>query len=97
MLQDLDVVDARISKKSVVEKIRPDVEAFLAPYDIAKSRLHFPVDKAGRAINSKAAELNADLLVVGGGVHKVKNWIGLGSTAEKILSKAHRDILVVKA
>jgi universal stress protein E len=95
VLRDLDIIDVNVNKKSVLARIMPNVERFLAPYGISKSRMHFPVGKAGQVINSKAHKLNADLLVLGTGVHRLRRAVGLGSTTEKVLTRANRDVLTI--
>ncbi|MEQ9452408.1 MAG: universal stress protein [Pseudomonadales bacterium] len=95
VLRDLDIIDKKVTRKSILGRVMPDVEQFLAANDLPKSRMHFPVGKAGRVINSLAHDLNADLLVLGTGIHRVRQAIGLGSTAERVLPRAYRDVLVV--
>ena len=95
VLRDLDIVDKKVSKSSMLAKMMPDVERTLAPFGIPRSRIDFPVAKVGDAIRSHAHKLNADLVVVGSTIHRVRQRLGLGSTAERILAKARRDVLVV--
>jgi len=94
-LRDLDIVDGPMTKKKLLAKLSPEIERTLAPFNIAKSNRHFPIAKAGDAIRSKAHKLNADLVVMGSSPHRLKQMVGLGGTAEKILSKLQRDVLVV--
>ncbi len=95
VLRDLDMVNPQVSKKKILTKIESQVEACLAPFDIPKSRRLFPVGKAGKVINSHAHKLYGDLLVVGTGTRKIRQAIGLGSTVERVLTKAHRDVLTI--
>ncbi len=95
VLRDLDVIDAKVSKRSVLDQAMPDIERAVAPYRIPKSRLHFPVGKPSKVIAGRAQQMGADLLVVGTWAHRVKQTIGLGNTAETILNKISCDVLTV--
>jgi len=96
VLRDLDITDAQVSKKKVLQKIQPVVDRTLAAYDISKSRTHFPVGKAGQVVNTRARDLRCEVVVVGASVHKLQQSLGLGNTAERILTKASTDVLVVQ-
>lgn len=95
VLRDLDVLDTRVSKQAILKTCMPQIERTLAGYQIPQSRLHFPVGKPSQLIAAKAHQLDADLLVVGTWAHKIREAIGLGNTAEKILGKSPCDILTV--
>jgi len=95
VLRDLDLVDAKVSKRHFLEKSESFIERTLRAFDIPKSRRHFPIGKAGQLINAKAHQLNADLIVMGTSAHKFRQVIGLGNTAERILTKARTDVLAV--
>ncbi|MEM9622834.1 MAG: universal stress protein [Pseudomonadota bacterium] len=96
VLRDLDITDAQISKQKVLQKIQPALERTLAAYPISKGKMHFPVGKAGQVVNQKARTLGCDVVVVGSTVHKIQQSLGLGNTAERILTRATTDVLVVK-
>ncbi len=95
VLRDLDLVDAKVSRKKILEKIAPLVDRTVRAYGLPKNRLHFPVGKAGQVINQQAYDLKASTVVVGSCAHKVQQSMGLGNTAERILWKARSDVLVV--
>ena len=94
-LRDLDIVSETVSKARIIEKITPELNRLLKPYDIPKSRIHMPVGKVGQVVSQTARKVNADLLVVGSFAHRVKQAVGLGNSAERILNKAVCDILAV--
>ena len=94
-LRDLDIVSETVSKARIIERITPELKRLLKPYDIPKSRIHMPVGKVGQVVSQTARKVNADLLVVGSYAHRVKQAVGLGNSAERILNKAVGDILAV--
>ena len=96
VLRDFDILDKSVNKKSMLAKIMPDVERTLAPFGIPKSRIDFPVANVGDAIQAKAHKLNADMVVVGSTAHPMRQRLGLGSSAERIIAKSRRDVLVVR-
>ena len=95
VLLDLDIVQERVSKKKVVQKITPELERLLKPYHIPKSRIHMPVGKVGKVVSQTCRKVKADTLVVGSYSHRAKALVGLGSTAERILTKSVCDVLAV--
>jgi universal stress protein E len=95
VLRDLDLVDARLSKKKLTERVAPELERLLKPYDIPRSRVHIPVGKVGQAVAQTARKRNARLLVLGSYTHRFKQALGLGNSAEKILVKSPCDVLAV--
>ncbi len=95
VLRDLDIIKESVSKRKIMEKVTPELERLLKPYAIPKSRVHMPVGKAGRTLAQLARKLKADQLVIGSYAHRAKNVLGLGNTAERILTKAVCDVLAV--
>jgi universal stress protein E len=95
VLRDLDIVSETLTKKKIVEKVTPELERLLQPYDIPKTRVHMPVGKVGKVVTQNARKLKADLLVVGSYAHRAKQLIGLGNSAERILTRANCDVLAV--
>ena len=95
VLRDLDIVKESVSKQKVVEKITPELERLLKPYAIPKNRVHMPVGKAGRVVAQVSRKLKADQLVIGTYAHRAKHALGLGNTAERIVTKAVCDVLAV--
>ena len=95
VLRDLDLVDERAARKRMLASAQAGLDALLAPYDVKKRNRHFPVGKVGHAVAQTAAKLKADLLVVGSYAHRVRQMVGLGNSAERILTRASTDVLAV--
>ena len=95
VLRDLDIIDERETKKRMLQKSQDVLAELLGPYDVKKSHRHFPVGKVGQAVTQVARKLNADLLVVGSCAHRVRQFVGLGNSAERILSRTTCDVLAV--
>ncbi len=95
VLRDLDIVSEKLTKAKIVDKVTPELERLLKPYDIPATRVHMPVGKVGRVVSQSARKLKADLLVVGSYAHRAKQIIGLGNSAERILAKTVCDVLAV--
>ncbi|MGI9328812.1 MAG: universal stress protein [Pseudomonadales bacterium] len=95
ILRDLDIVDARKHKREVLTQQKETLTSLVAPYGIAKSRLHAPTGKVGQRVNQLSHKLNADLLVVGTHAKRLKERFRLGNSAERILTKATCDVLAV--
>jgi universal stress protein E len=95
VLRDLDIVKDSVSKQKIVEKITPELERLLKPYAIPKGRVHMPIGKAGSVVAKVSRRLNADQLVIGTYAHRAKDALGLGNTAERIVTKAVCDVLAV--
>lgn len=95
VLRDLDIIDVRKKHKEAKQRSAHLLEALLEPYDIPKARVHMPAGKVGQMVNSIARKIDADLLVVGSSAHRRLGEILIGSSAEKILSRANCDVLAV--
>jgi universal stress protein E len=94
-LRDLDIVDARRAEKGARAAAHDALQDLLDPYGIPVRAVHFPVDKVGRAVATVARKVHADLLVVGTSARRVRQRIGLGNSAERLLTKAVCDVLAV--
>lgn len=95
ILLDLDIIGERSSKKKVLEKVAPELNRLLQPYDIPKARIHTPVGKAGAVVAQTARKLKANTLVVGTYAQRAKRLVGLGNTAQRIVTKSICDVLAV--
>jgi universal stress protein E len=95
VLRDLDIVDTRSVKKKIVAGFQDHLDKLVEPYSIPKSRMHFPVGKVGQAVTQEAAKIKANLLVVGTLAHRTKQALGLGNSAEKIITRSPVDLLAV--
>lgn len=95
VLRDLDIIDTANVRRKAVARNRELMDALLAPYDIARSRIHMPLGKVGQAVAATARKINADMLVVGTSARRGAGAVLLGNSAERILSKAPCDVLAV--
>lgn len=95
VLRDLDIVKESVSKQKIVDKVSPELERLLKPYAIPKNRVHMPVGKAGQVVAQVSRKLKADQLVIGSNAHRAKTALGLGNTAQRIVTKAVCDVLAV--
>ncbi|MFW6093143.1 MAG: universal stress protein [Pseudomonadota bacterium] len=93
--EDLEFFDTPVMEKKARDDARARLEEMLAPYGVARSHIHAPTGKVGQAVAEVAREIDADLLVVGTGAHRGLGARLLGSSAEKILTRAHCDVLAV--
>lgn len=96
VLTDLDIFDASRYRKRMAELAQPRIDAIRERYNIPKSRFHLPSGKTGRTVNSVADRIKAELLVLGTTARSGVRGFVLGNTAERVLAKAHTDILAVK-
>lgn len=95
VLADLDLVDRNQHKRDLVERSQETLLTLATDYGLKKSQLHLPTGKVGERVHQLSHKLNADLLVVGTHARRLKERLHLGSTAEKILTKATCDVLSV--
>ncbi len=95
VLRDLDIINAREARQRMLDKAMPDIQRALDAFGVPVSRRHFPIGKPGQVVQTKAHQLNADMIVVGTAAHRVRQMLGLGSTAERILTRARCDVLAV--
>ena len=95
VLRDLDIVNAREVRRKIIARTSDALAELLEPYSVPNARIHLPVNKVGQATRQMAQKLNADLLVMGTNAHRVRRSIGLGNSAERILSRVPCDVLAV--
>jgi universal stress protein E len=93
--QDVDHFDSRKVRKQATDNARSDLEEMLAPYDLPRSRMHLPSGKVGQVVADVADKVGADVVVVGTGARRGLGLVLLGSSAEKILTRVHCDVLAV--
>lgn len=96
VLTDLDMINPRTAREKARVQTRAFLDELLAPYDIPRSRVYLPIGKVGHAVNSVAAKLKADLLVMGTTSRKGLRGFLLGNSAERVLAKARCDVLAIK-
>lgn len=95
VLHDLEIIDERALARKVREKTKLRLGALLEPYKVPKRNIHQPVGKVGTQVAVVAKRLKADLIVVGTSAHRLRQAIGLGSSAEHILQHAPCDVLMI--
>lgn len=95
VLSDLDFIDPRKIRREKSAKNQQLLEALVEPYGVAKRRLHQPAGKVGQMVNATVRKIDADLLVVGTAARRGVKAALLGNSAERILSRAGCDVLVV--
>ncbi|MGI9325266.1 MAG: universal stress protein [Pseudomonadales bacterium] len=95
VLRDLDVIDERAVKRRLLQRSKDELEQLLARHPVPKTRRHFPIGKAGLTVNQIARKLKAEVLVVGTNAHRTRMRLGLGNSAQRILSRAVCDVLAV--
>ncbi len=95
VLRDLDLVNERTARRKLIEDVTPELERLVQPYDIAKRRIHVPVGKVGPVVAQTARKVNAEMLVLGSYSHRIRQAMGLGNSAQRILTKAVCDVLAV--
>ena len=95
VLRDLDIVDPRRALKNARKASRDALEELLEPYGISPKAVHFPVAKVGQAVSAVSRAVRADLLVVGTSARRARQRLGLGNSAERLLTKAVCDVLAV--
>jgi len=95
VLTDLDLIDTRKVRKQHGERNKALVEGLTSPYGVVKSRIHMPVGKVGQVVNATARKIDADLIALGTAARRGIGARLLGNSAERILSCAPCDVLVV--
>ena len=95
-LLDLDVVSERKAQLTVQKNTHVARTKLLKPFVVAKKNQHFPVGNIGQAMADCVKEIKADLLVVGARARPVKEALGLGNTAQRIVRKAPCDVLALR-
>jgi len=95
VLMDLDIVDKRKTKAKARALAEERLETLLEPYSVPRNHRYMPPGKVGQAVNHVARSLNADLLVVGTHAHRIKQLMGIGNSAQRIVTRATCDVLAV--
>lgn len=95
VLRDLDIIDQRSAKKRIVSGFQADLDKLVEHYAIPKSRIHLPVGKVGQVVTQQAQKINARLLVIGTLAHPTKQALGLGNSAQKIISRSTVSLLAI--
>ncbi len=95
--RDLDFFDARKVRRASRDSARKLLLEQLGPLGVSRRRMHLPAGKVGQAVADVADRVDADVVVVGTGVHRGVGERLLGASAEKVLSRVGCDVLAVHA
>ncbi|MEM1434463.1 MAG: universal stress protein [Pseudomonadota bacterium] len=95
VLRDLDVIDPDTLQRRLKKDSAPLLASLCAPYEVATEHRHFPLGKAGMALNQTAKTIKAGTIVMGSFPHPGKALFGVGNTASRIIRKANCDVLIV--
>lgn len=87
-------VDIALYEETFADQLREQVEAQMAGAEVADAPLHLEVGFAAPVITRVAAEVDADLIVVGAHPRPTVARYLVGSTAERVIRMAHRPVLV---
>ena len=96
VLIDLDIVNERAAKTRAQAQSKKALEKLLQNYKVPNRQRHFPVGRLGQALADCVKEVGADVLVVGTRTHRVKQALGLGNSAQRIMRKAPCDLLAIR-
>jgi universal stress protein E len=95
ILRDMDLVEVPALRRKFIAKVKPELEDLLAEFELDANEVIIRTGKVGKVVSQQAHRLNASLLVVGSLAHRAKQVLGLGNSAERIVSKARCDVLAV--
>ena len=96
ILADLDILDPDKYRAQLVETMRPRLDELADKFAIPAERIHTPNGKPGAALCGLAAQLKAELIVIGTTARSGVSAMLVGNTAEKVLEAARCDILTIK-
>lgn len=93
--RELDFFDSRKVRRESRDGARALLQEQLGPLGVSRRRMHLPAGKVGQAVAEVAGRTDADVVVVGTGVHRAVGERLLGASAEKILGRVGCDVLAV--
>ena len=96
ILADLDILDPDKYRAQLVETMRPRLDELADKFAIPAERIHTPNGKPGVALCGLAAQLKAELIVIGTTARSGVSAMLVGNTAEKVLEAARCDFLAIK-
>lgn len=95
-LIDLDLVKEEKFTKSLKEKIQPTIDMFCKDYGISADNIHIKDGHPAKVIPSIANKIKAEVVITGATGRKGVKAKLIGNTAEKVLTRLHTDIIVIK-
>ncbi|HSG91499.1 MAG TPA: universal stress protein [Pseudomonadales bacterium] len=96
VLADLDIIDARKYEKKMLATMKPRLQELAAAFDIPAKRIHTPGGHTEKSMAGLAAQLKAELIVLGTAARTGVSGMVVGNTAEKVLSGVRCDMLTVR-
>ena len=96
LLADLDLVDPIAFVREAVEEMQPHLRELAAAHDLPASAFRCKRGPVARVINSRAAKVRAQIVVMGTVGRKGVKARLMGNTAEKVLGHLKTDVLAIK-
>lgn len=96
LLSDLDLVDPLAYFKDARESMQPNIEALARAHDLPESAFVCKRGPVEKVITSHAAEVRAQIVVMGTVGRKGLKARLIGNTAEKVLGHLKTDVLAIK-
>tara|TARA_R110002110_G_scaffold66978_1_gene182978 strand:+ start:65539 stop:66408 length:870 start_codon:yes stop_codon:yes gene_type:complete len=96
LLTDLDLVDPIAYTKDAEEKMQPQIRRLAGEFGIPEKDFSVKRGPVEKVINSRAARVRAQIVVMGTVGRKGVKARLLGNTAEKVLELLKTDVLAVK-
>lgn len=96
LLADLDLVDPVTFAREAVEEMQPHIRELAAAHDLPESAFRCKRGPVARVINSRAAKVRAQIVVMGTVGRKGVKARLIGNTAEKVLGHLKTDVLAIK-
>jgi universal stress protein E len=96
LLADLDLVDPVAYAREAIEEMQPHLRELAAAHDLPESVFRCKRGPVARVINSRAAKVRAQIVVMGTVGRKGVKGRLIGNTAEKVLGHLKTDVLAIK-
>lgn len=96
LLSELDLVDPLAYVREARERMKPQIKKLAMAYDIPESAFHHKRGPVEKVITSHAANVRAQIVVMGTVGRKGVKARLLGNTAEKVLQRLKTDVLAIK-
>ena len=96
LLADLDLVDPTAYVKEVKAEMKPRIKEYAEAHELPESIFRIKKGPVAKVINSDAAKLRAQLVIMGTVGRRGITARFLGNTAESVLRHLRTDVLAVK-
>jgi universal stress protein E len=97
ILTDMDLIDPAAYVRDQKEAMQPRLQELAAAHDISPKLFRCKRGPVAKVINSEAARVRAQLVVIGTLARQGIAAHLIGNTAEEVLSHLHTDILTLKS